>query len=102
LVEAVEQFAQLEALFPFLSIGRLCFSRCTTFPYYVDFLIAFWRGRYSAEATLERGGWVHTRVIGNGSALEALRIVASQIPPGYGPARMGNASVISPDPGWTT
>jgi len=97
LVDAVNEFRQLETLFPFVSVGRLCFSRCTEFPYYVDFLIAFWRGQYSAEATLQRGGWVDTRRLGVGSAKEALAIVASHIPPDYGPARIGDASVLFPE-----
>lgn len=94
LVDAVGQFPQLEVLFPFLSVGRLCFSRCTEYPYYVDFLIAFSEGRYVAEATLARGGWVYTRTIGSGSALEMLALVDSAIPPGYGAARTGDSSVL--------
>jgi hypothetical protein len=96
LVDAGAPFQQLLVLFPFLSVGRLCFSRCTEFPYYVDFLVQFWERRYSAHATLERGGWVHTRSLGCGSAGECLAIVAAHIPPGYGPARVGNANVLFP------
>jgi hypothetical protein len=94
LVEAVDEFPDVGALYPFLSVGRLCLSRCTEFPYYVDFLIVFLGRRYCAEATLDRGDWVQTRPLGNGSAREALAIVASHIPAGYGPARRGDASVI--------
>jgi len=92
LISAVEPFSALSTLFPFLSVGRLCFSRFAPFPhYYVDFLVSFGRGVYAAEATLESGGWVRTTVLGRGSARDVVALLASKIPSDYGPARLANA-----------
>lgn len=98
LVDAVAAHHELFSLFPFVSVGRLCFSRCTQYPYDVDFLISKVTASYVAEVTLDDGGWVHTERVGEGSAAEATAIVASLVPERYGSARFGTAGDLPPSP----
>jgi hypothetical protein len=91
LVDTASGFPKLRSLFPFISVGRLCLSRCTSFPYYVDFLISEHGGTYLAEVTLKPGGWVHTKQVGAGSACVVADMIESLIPSDYGPARLGDA-----------
>jgi hypothetical protein len=64
----------------------------------VDFLVSFRRTLYVAEATLDEGGWGDTRVLGTGSARDVAALIASLIPPEYGPARVGTADILPPSP----
>ena len=87
--------AILGQLYPFLSVGRLCFSRCVEFPFYVDVLITPSDSvgeHYLVEKTIGQGGWADTapakRVRGTDAATQ---LAASLLPDGYGPARLGNA-----------
>jgi hypothetical protein len=97
-IDAVGLYPELYSLFPFTSVGRLCFSRCDTFPYDVDFVVSFRRTLYVAEVTLDEGGWVNTRVLGTGSARDVAALIVSLIPPEYGPARVGTAAILPPSP----
>lgn len=85
----------LGQLYPFLSVGRLCFSRCTEFPFYVDVLITPSDSvdeYYLVEKTIGQGGWVDTTPVKRVQGAEAAtRLAASLLPDGYGPARPGNA-----------
>jgi len=85
----------LGQLYPFLSVGRLCFSRCIEFPFYVDVLITpldALEENYLVDKTVGQGGWADTmpvkRVRG---AAAATLLAASLLPVGYEPARPGNA-----------
>lgn len=95
LVEAAQKNKVLFELFPFLSMGRLCFSRCTDFPYYVDIVISPTdpvEDIYAVETTLGEGGWADTKVIARvKKASAAVEMATSLLPKGYGPARSGNA-----------
>ena len=50
-IEAAFVTPELRALFPFTSLNRLCFSRCSHFPYTDDCsCIAAWPGKYIVQA----------------------------------------------------
>src|SRR5262245_16623438 len=85
----------LGRLYPFLSIGRLCFSRCVDYPFYVDVLISPVHPaeeEYVVELTVGPGGWVYTEPSQRiKDAKKAVQAAATLLPAGYGPARPGNA-----------
>ena len=97
-IDAAGSFPEVSSLCPFVSLDRICLSRCTEYPYDVDFLFSFRDAVYFAEATLGHGGWVETKRIGAGSAKDVVALVASLIPPDYGPARRGTADGLPPSP----
>src|SRR6185369_3048239 len=91
LIAAARSDAALAKLYPFVSMGRLCFSRCTDFPYYVDVLISPKDPvdeKYLVEITIGRGGWVDTIAVHEVSrAKDAANSASSILPKGYGYAR---------------
>jgi hypothetical protein len=93
LIGVANSLPKVRTLFPFVSIGRLCLSRCTSFPYYVDFLVSMRGTNFRAEVTLEPGGWVHTKQVGEGSASLVGDMIESLIPSDYGGARLGDADL---------
>ncbi|HVV98690.1 MAG TPA: DUF6193 family natural product biosynthesis protein, partial [Planctomycetaceae bacterium] len=88
---------KLRQLFPFTSLNRLCFSRCTGYPYTDDCpaVVPKW-GRGSRDIipncyTVELGN----REIGEGDGAEAVRIVVANLPPNCGPAVAGTADDLA-------
>ena len=85
----------LGQLYPFISVSRLCFSRCIDYPYYVDVLISPLDPtleKYALETTVGGGGWADTaRLREVSGAGEAIRFLKALLPSDYGPALIGNA-----------
>ncbi len=92
-IRAAYEAPQLRQLFPFKSLNRFCFSRCTGYPYTDDCPIV--------APTLDGRLVVYTRrgesLIESGSpspavdVVEAVRLAIEALPPGTGPARPGTA-----------
>lgn len=93
LIGVASSLPKVRSLFPFVSIGRLCLSRCTSFPYHVDFLVSMRDTKFHAEITLEPARWVHTKEVGEGSASVVGDMIESLIPSDYGGARLGDADL---------
>jgi hypothetical protein len=96
LIGVMTSFPKIASLFPVAGVGGLYLSRCTLFPYYVDFLVSSREPEYVAQVSLGGGGWVHTKQVGSGSASEVVRLIESLIPPDYGPAQVGDADLLFP------
>lgn len=79
----------LRQLFPFTSLDRLCFSRCTGYPFTRDTPSVAPSGdkRYRVEGSAGED-------LGGGNVEEALDIVIEHLPPGCGPAVAGTADDI--------
>jgi hypothetical protein len=100
LIDEASANPRLSRLFPFLSVGRLCFSRCIEFPYYVDVLITPNRSthNFQIETTCGRGGWASTKVIGLAeNPRGAVQVAANVLPSDYDSARSGNADQWRPE-----
>lgn len=96
--EQAARFAKIAVLFPFLSMGRLCFSSCTRYPFFVDFIVcATSSGEFRVERTDGRGGWVESREIGCCDAPTAVELLADSIPDNYGAAIEGTGDEIRGD-----
>lgn len=65
----------LSKLFPFTSLTRLCFSRCTGYPYTHDTPIVIPISADTYEVRLS-----DNNLVGRGTALEALKMVKSSLP----------------------
>ena len=76
----------LRQLFPFTSLNRFCFSRCTGYPYSGDCPIVTPRGVGLYKVTGPK-----QEFDGVGDAREAVRLVLKQLPDDCGPARAGTA-----------
>lgn len=111
LATVVGDFSRVSSLFPFTSLDRLCLSKCTEYPFWVDYLfiplnLASRFGLTSDPAKLdspafivgrtENGSWVDCEPLFCGSAFDSLSFLEETIPPNYGSARSGNAE----DFGW--
>lgn len=95
LVSKARAHAILGQLYPFLSVGRLCLSRCIDYPFYVDVLASIVHPAdelYVVEKTIGEGGWVDTDPVGQASSANAaVDLLASVLPRNYGAARLGSA-----------
>jgi len=76
----------LKTLFPFTSLMTLCFSRCTGFPYTYDTPTV--SPTLTGEYIIRLG---HDKIIGQGSAIEAIKIVKDNLPKDIKPAIKGTA-----------
>jgi hypothetical protein len=78
----------LSTLFPFTSVGRLCFSQCTGYPYTYDtpivIPIPFENGIYEIRSS-------NDAFIGKGIAIDALEIVKANLPNDIKPAIRGTS-----------
>lgn len=85
LAEAAKQ-PVLRGLFPYMSMMALCFSRCTGYPYTGDcpVVIPVGPGRYRVMDRAQK-------MLGEGSAAEAVQFVLSHLPPECGRAVKGTA-----------
>ncbi|RCS44744.1 hypothetical protein DTL42_17655 [Bremerella cremea] len=77
---------KLRQLFPFTSLHRLCFSRCTGYPYVCDlpYLCPCEDGTYEARDA-------KNRLLYKGTAAEAVQAATAILPADCGPARPGTA-----------
>jgi hypothetical protein len=80
---------QLRQLFPFTSLNRLCFSRCTGYPYTRDtpHVEPIEDGRYNVRDA--RG-----KIVGTGDAKLTADMLIANLPENCGPAVRGTADTI--------
>lgn len=83
---AARQNEVLRRLFPFTSLNRFCFSRCTGYPYSYDCPIVS-PLKYGYYEILD----ANEKPIGRGNAIEAVNLVLQNLPPNCGHARKGTA-----------
>jgi hypothetical protein len=76
----------LRWLFPFTSLNRLCFSRCTGYPYTNDTPIVV-----PVTAGIFEVRLYNNKLVGRGTAAEALAIVRQNLPSNIGKAVKGTA-----------
>ena len=103
LVEAAYANPALRALFPLVSHGSLQFSRCTRFPWSQDLprIFPLFGGRFRVRQLHEPRGSGQEGVgeadsAEADSAEEAVKLVASHLPAGCGPAVDGTPDVLEP------
>ncbi len=83
---------QLSVLFPFTSLNRFCFSRCTGYP--------FTRDIPHVSASKDAGYVVvspENEELGRGDARQAVELVVRNLPPNCGPAVQGTSKSIGDD-----
>lgn len=92
-LDVAKRTPELRQLFPFTSLNRMCFSRCTGYPYTDDcpvitplFIGDIASGQYEVRL---RG-----RLLGKGNGSEAAEIVVRHLPSNCGPAVAGTAETI--------
>jgi len=83
------QSEKLRQLFPFTSMNRFCFSRCTGYPFTGDTpsLQPQGDGTYSVFDS-------NNALIGNGNAIAAVQMVIDNLPPNCGPAVRGTSETM--------
>ncbi|MET8080672.1 DUF6193 family natural product biosynthesis protein [Streptomyces sp. NPDC005303] len=98
LVEAAYANPALRALFPLVSHGSLQFSRCTRFPWSQDLPMIFplFGGRFRVRQLHGPQGSGQEQVGEADSAEDAVKLVASHLPAGCGPAVDGTPDVLEP------
>ncbi|MET9500018.1 DUF6193 family natural product biosynthesis protein [Streptomyces sp. NPDC006552] len=98
LVEAAYANSALRALFPLVSHGSLQFSRCTRFPWSQDLpsIFPLFGGRFRVYRLHAPRGSGQEQVGEADSAKEAVKLVASHLPAGCGPAVDGTPDVLEP------
>lgn len=89
-VASAAQAPQLRQLFPYTSMNRFCFSRCTGSPYTSDTPIVEPQqdGQYVVRAC-------DGTVIGKGAASDAVQLVIANLPSNCGAAVRGTAETIN-------
>ena len=85
-LDAAAREPRVSSLFPFRAMHQLCFSRCSGFPYFVDFFAVHAAGAFSIRRTPGPGGWVEGREVAHGDAATAAQRLSELLPMGYGPA----------------
>jgi hypothetical protein len=84
IVPAAAARPALRQLFPYTSMNRLCFSRCTGYPYSEDTPWIFPKGGDQYEVFARTG-----KSLGSAGTEQALDLVIANLPPGCGPAAAG-------------
>jgi hypothetical protein len=77
---------KLRQLFPFTSMNRFCFSRCTGYPFTQDTPCVVPLGRDQYEVFSSSG-----ESLGCGNAADAVALAVAALPPNCGPAAPGTA-----------
>jgi hypothetical protein len=90
-VQAASRRRELRQLFPFTSLNRFCFSRCTGYPFSGDTPYV-WPQRDGQYDVLSPDG----QVLGRGDAEAAARLVVENLPANCGPAVPGTADDLPP------
>ncbi|MFC4635354.1 DUF6193 family natural product biosynthesis protein [Dokdonia ponticola] len=87
-IEIAKQDEIIGKLFPFTSLMRLCFSRCTGYPYTYDIPIVIpiidEKGKYEVRSS-------NDVIIGRGTAIQTLKMLKSHLPKNIKPAVKGTA-----------
>ncbi|OOQ57210.1 hypothetical protein BC343_15585 [Mucilaginibacter pedocola] len=85
-VRLAKQDEVLGALFPFTSMNRLCFSRCTGYPYTSDIPLiqAALDGTYQVRLP-------DNTLLGGGNAIEVISLLKQNLPANIQPAVPGTA-----------
>ena len=86
IVAAASTEPRLRQLFPFTSLNRLCFSRCTGYPFTNDTPLVASRGKNEYEVISSAG-----KSLGRGNASDVIALVVAALPPNCGPALPGTA-----------
>lgn len=90
-VNAAALAPQLRQLFPFTSMNRLFFSRCTGYPYTRDTPQVHPQKDGSYNVFSHEG-----KLFGHGDAATAVQLVLANLPPDCGPAVRGTAETMNP------
>lgn len=83
---------KLRQLFPFTSMNRFCFSRCTGYPFTRDTPHVVPLGGDEYEVISSSG-----ESLGRGNAADAVALAVAALPPNCGPAMPGTAEQLSGD-----
>src|SRR5262245_11631287 len=67
-LDAAAGQSRVSTLFPFRAMHQLCFSRCSRFPFFVDFFAVHSAGTFRVHRTPGPGGWVEGREVAHGDA----------------------------------
>lgn len=89
-VTAAAAEPKLRQLFPFTSLNRFCFSRCTGYPFTRDTPHVVPLGRDQYEVISSSG-----ESLGRGNAADAVALAVAALPPNCGPAVPGTAEQLS-------
>jgi hypothetical protein len=89
-VDAAAAEPKLRQLFPFTSMNRFCFSRCTGYPFTGDTPYVVPLGRDEYEVISPSG-----ESLGRGNAADAVALAVAALPPNCGPAVPGTAGQLS-------
>ena len=89
-VAAAAAEPKLRQLFPFTSLNRFCFSRCTGYPFTHDTPTVVPRGGDEYEVIGSSG-----ESLGRGNAAHAVALAIAALPPNCGPAVPGTAEQLS-------
>jgi hypothetical protein len=89
-VTAAAAEPKLRQLFPFTSLNRFCFSRCTGYPFTRDTPHVVPLGRDQYEVMSYSG-----ESLGRGNAADAVALAVAALPPNCGPAVPGTAEQLS-------
>lgn len=89
-VTAAAAEPKLRQLFPFTSLNRFCFSRCTGYPFTRDTPHVVPLGDEQYEVVGPSG-----KSLGRGSAADAVALAVAALPPDCGPAVPGTADQLS-------
>ena len=89
-VNAAAAAPQLRQLFPYTSLNRFCFSRCTGYPFTYDtpYVHPQQDGSYNVYSRDDG-------LLGNGDASTAIDLVIAHLPPKCGPAVRGTAETMN-------
>lgn len=88
-VQAASRQRELRQLFPFTSLNRFCFSRCTGYPFIGDTPYV-WPQQDGQYEVFSPDG----QVLGRGDAEAAVRLVVEHLPANCGPAVPGTAKNV--------
>lgn len=100
LVEKARDDPLLQFLFPFTSLYSLCFSRCTGYPFSGDCPSACPTSQVRPavvssklyQVSISEGEFPpNSKVLGEGDAAEAVKLIVRHLPPNCGPAIQGTA-----------
>lgn len=88
-VDIASKIPKLRQLFPYTSLNRFCFSRCTGYPFTYDmpFVQPQLDGSYNVHGC-------DGAVVGAGDASTAVHLVIANLPPNCGPAMRGTSETI--------
>lgn len=89
-IQAASRRQELRQLFPYTSLNRFCFSRCTGYPFTSDTPYV-WPQRDGQYQVLSPDG----QVLGRGDVEAAVQLVIEHLPENCGPAVAGTAEDVS-------